>query len=70
MARQNQQATAGQAGLKQACFAHAGLTGQQNNPACASVGRGKHLIQCGLLALAPNQIKVSHCYAALLAPAD
>src|SRR5262249_54844110 len=36
----------------------------------ASSSSGKHLIQSGLLALAPDQIKVNLCYDALLAPGD
>jgi hypothetical protein len=34
------------------------------------LGRGKRLIQLGLLALAPDQIAVNLCHGALLMPSD
>jgi hypothetical protein len=62
-----QEATTVEACLKQPRFAHAGLAGEQDDPASAKMSRGKHLIKCILLALAPNQIKVNLRHGALLA---
>jgi hypothetical protein len=54
LAFEHQKAAAIQACLKQPRLAHACLTGQQHNPTSAVVGRGKRLIQRGLLTLTPD----------------